>query len=82
MNEKVERLYYLDFLRVVATFFVILIHVSCQNWSNPLGSFSWQVANFYDGISRFSVPIFVMISGVLFLNTKKNLIKHYILRIF
>lgn len=59
----------LSFLRILATFSVIIIHVSAllveKYGKIPL--FDWQVANFYDSISRYSVPVFFMISGALLL---------------
>ena len=66
-----QRINFLDYLRVFAIFFVIMMHVSAQNWYREdidVNSFAWQTFNFYDCISRWSVPVFVMISGVLFLN--------------
>jgi surface polysaccharide O-acyltransferase-like enzyme len=66
-----QRINFLDYLRVFATFFIIMIHVCSQNWNRKdidVNSFAWQTFNFYDCISRWSVPVFVMISGALFLN--------------
>lgn len=66
-----QRINFLDYLRVFAIFFIIMIHVSAQNWYREdidVSSFAWQTFNFYDCISRWSVPVFVMISGALFLN--------------
>ena len=66
-----QRINFLDYLRVFAIFFIIMIHVSAQNWYRKdidVNSFAWQTFNFYECISRWSVPVFVMISGVLFLN--------------
>ena len=66
-----QRINFLDYLRVFAIFFIIMIHVSAQNWYREdidVNSFAWQTFNFYECISRWSVPVFVMISGVLFLN--------------
>ena len=73
---KNQRVVYYDLLRVAATFAVILIHISGSYFGekNP-SSFDWQIYNFYDGISRWSVPVFVMISGALFLKAEVNLEK-------
>lgn len=52
---------------------VITIHVSAQNWySADVHSFSWSAFNFYDSIARYGVPIFVMVSGALFLDPKRT----------
>ncbi|MDF7639846.1 acyltransferase family protein [Lactobacillus sp. ESL0791] len=70
---KTKRIYYLDFLRIIATFAIIIIHVSSQRpyYSQPVHSFTWQSLNFWSSIMRWGVPIFVMISGVLFLDPKR-----------
>ena len=82
-----KRILYLDYMRVTALFAVILLHVSVIDWSKfPINSFNWQVFNAFDGLVRFCVPVFVMISGVFFLDkdrdiTLKKLFSHNILRI-
>ena len=69
-----HRILYLDCLRIFATIAVIFIHVSSQNWySTKPSSPEWNIFNFYDSIVRFGVPVFVMISGALFLNTQKKI---------
>lgn len=71
---KVQRIYYLDILRVLATIAVIVIHVSSQSlyYTEDVRTFTWQSLNFWDSLMRWCVPIFVMISGVLFLNPRKK----------
>lgn len=80
-----QRINFLDYLRIFAIFFVIMIHVSAQHWySTDVNSFAWQTFNFYDSLSRWSVPAFVMISGALFLNKDimiSQIYKKYILRL-
>ena len=82
-----SRKYYLDYLRVSATFAVMSLHIAADNWLNAgVRSFEWQVFNFYDSLVRFGVPVFVMISGALFLNPDKyipvkKLYTKYIFRI-
>lgn len=67
-----KRLIYFDVLRIFATLAVVILHISGQNWSKPsVYSFEWNVFNFFDSIVRWAVPVFVMISGALFLNPKK-----------
>ena len=64
-----KRKVYCDYLRLVATFAVVFIHVAASNWSNvDVNGMQWQVFNIYDSLVRWGVPIFVMISGALFLN--------------
>lgn len=65
---ETKRVAYLDHLRAVATFAVIMIHVSAQNWyTQDVSTAAWKAFNFYDSISRWSVQVFVMISGALML---------------
>ncbi|MBP3328950.1 MAG: acyltransferase family protein [Clostridia bacterium] len=68
------RTVYLDYLRVFATFAVIVIHTCADFWSTgTVLSFEWNVLTVYECLVRWCVPIFVMISGVLFLNPEKEL---------
>lgn len=63
------RLYYpfLDILRVVACFLVILLHVSAMRFDQfeP----GWLIAVSYNGLSRMCVPLFFLISGFLLLDS-------------
>ena len=71
-----NRTLYFDFLRIFATLGVIIIHVSSQNWyTASVLSLEWQTSNFFDSITRWSVPIFVMISGALFLDGNRSIKK-------
>ena len=69
-----SRKYYFDSLRVTAIFAVMILHIAADNWLEAsVSSFEWQVFNFYDSLVRFGVPVFVMISGALFLNPEKTI---------
>ena len=68
-----ERELYLDLLRVLATFAVVFLHVSAKGVSLPVETFNWHVAVVYDSSVRWAVPMFVMISGALFLRPKKEI---------
>ena len=64
---------YFDVLRVLAALAVVFIHVSCKGWvREKVGSSEWWASNFWDGVMRWAVPIFVMISGALMLNPEKK----------
>ena len=68
-NNEDKRIYYFDYLRILCAFFVTSIHVCSEYfYSLDVKSYKWKIAYFYNGLSRFSVPIFFMISGALFLN--------------
>ncbi len=65
---------YIDILRIIACFSVIMLHASAQAWySLPVDSGGFKIANSYDALFRFGVPVFVMISGALFLAPGKEL---------
>lgn len=68
-----SRLIHLDLLRILAAFAVIMIHVAADhNWA-LFYSEEWVWRTIYKSISRWSVPVFVMISGALFLNKTKKI---------
>ncbi len=83
-SKLLERTVYLDYLRVAGIFAVIILHLAAQNWAcTDVNQFTWQVFNFFDSIVRWCVPIFVMISGALFLGREipiKTLYSKYVLR--
>ncbi len=68
--KRKQRIDYLDYLRLVAIFGVITVHVatSLNFYHQDYAGLNWQILNFWDGLSRFCVPVFIMISGALFLN--------------
>ena len=60
--------YWIDLIRVVAVFQVILVHLSYVIFfKEDLLSSNWIAANFYDLFSRMGVPLFFMVSGYLLL---------------
>lgn len=86
-NVKKERSWYLDYMRIIATVAVVMIHVSSYRFQAvEVTSTEWAVMNFYDSVARYAVPIFLMLSGALFLQDDKKievkqLYGKYILRI-
>lgn len=82
-----KRKLYIDVIRIVAIIAVVFLHVAADNFHiYKYTSFEWQVLNVYDSLVRFCVPLFFMISGVLFLRDDKEidikqLYKKYILRL-
>lgn len=80
-----SRQYYLDILRIIACFMVIMIHIISMDFNNYLPATNeWKVMNSYDSIIRYSVPLFYMISGALFLgsNSSISIKKLYLNKIF
>ena len=85
MTKERNRIIYFDILRIMATFFVIVLHVSATNWrGTDIYSFEWRMMTLFNSISRWCVPVFVMISGALFLHRKipiRQIYGKYILRL-
>ena len=85
ITDSNKRIVFIDYLRIFAILIVILLHVSAQNWyKTNVNGLEWQTFNFFDSIARWGVPVFVMISGALFLEKKnipiKKIYSKYILR--
>lgn len=60
-----QRVFYPDFLRVFAIFAVIFLHIAgIDQVKMPSQSYEWQIVNFYNGLSHWCVPVFVMVSGI------------------
>ncbi len=74
-----QRVYYLDILKIIATLGVICIHTSCKELYTEFISYNWYLSAIFDGLARWSVPIFVMVSGGLFLNPQKEISKKRII---
>lgn len=69
-----KRQIHYDLLRIAACFSVIMLHSASQFWYElPVTDATWLTANSYDAMFRFGVPVFVMISGALFLDERKEL---------
>ena len=66
---------YISNLRNIATFAVILLHVTAPFVLkfNKISFASWQLANLLDSMLRFGVPVFVMISGAVLLDRSEPL---------
>lgn len=79
------RIFELDLLRAISAFAVVWLHVSSQYWYYTFPSSTWDISNIFDSMSRWSVPVFVLISGSLFLGKEelsmKGLFKKNIFRL-
>lgn len=68
---------WIEYLRIIATVAVIVTHVSAGFlYETNLGRANWWIGLFSAGAMRFSVPIFVMISGALLLPKRYTLKVH------
>ena len=61
-----------DITRILATFAVIVHHTAAAGFYGRLAADSshFQACNFYNSITRFCVPVFVMLSGMFLLDPK------------
>jgi surface polysaccharide O-acyltransferase-like enzyme len=82
---KSPRVLWLDVLRVVACFLVVMVHAASGYFFNFQSSAEHFWGNFYGSFARTGVPLFVLISGVLLLPVKQtttNFIKRRFTRVF
>lgn len=80
-----ERKYELDIIRIISCFFVVVIHVASYGMEamDPMSA-NWMVRNLATCMTKCAVPIFFMLSGILFMEKDiplKELYKKYIFRI-
>lgn len=68
-----QRVVYLDLLRLIASFAVVFLHVCCTEFQTCTFSNNWYIVTIGDGLVRWCVPVFVMISGSVFLNPAKEI---------
>jgi surface polysaccharide O-acyltransferase-like enzyme len=71
---KTERKLYLDLLRMLSAFAVVLAHVIGKTFfsAEPVSSQLWFQLNLLESGIRWCVPAFVMISGALLLDPQKH----------
>lgn len=87
-QETNDKIIWIELLRIFCCFGVVLLHIASSHfYDTDQSSIPWKICNFYHGISRYAVPIFVMISGLLYLDKSKHislkkLYSKYILRLF
>ena len=86
-DKNQNRIVNYDLLRILAAFSVVMLHSAAQFWYDlPVTGMEWKIVNAYDACFRFGVPVFVMLSGAIFLNPDreldmKRLYRHNILRL-
>ena len=86
IHKETQRIAYFDALRLICIFGVVMLHVSDDGIVASIGSQEWNSALVYVSLSHWILPIFIMISGALFLNpakmvTMKELYGKYVLRL-
>lgn len=75
--KSTNHIVYFDLLRVIAIFAVIILHISGLGF-NGMDVFGpvWEMSNLWAGSVRWGVPVFVMISGALFLDPSRAITIH------
>ena len=80
-----KRIVFLDYVRVLACFLVMLVHASENYYPGPgatdMAGPQAMLANqtdrlwvsLYDGVSRMSVPLFIIVSAFLLAPMKKGM---------
>jgi surface polysaccharide O-acyltransferase-like enzyme len=76
MTNKVK-INWLDLLKVIAVFMVIVAHANDCIILNQDGNFNFEWGTYIGSLYRFAVPLFVLISGVLLLPAKLDTIAFY-----
>jgi surface polysaccharide O-acyltransferase-like enzyme len=72
LAEASTRVRWIDNVRILATVFVIGLHVSAYGITNEFKAIdgantNWWICNFYESIFRCCVPLFVILTGALLL---------------
>ncbi len=75
-DQTPRRLVWADLVRVVAICGVVLIHASAQTLLSRRAAVAhpdwWWAAHLYDAFARPAVPLFVMVSGALLLDPRRE----------
>ncbi len=62
-----------DVMRIMASFMVVMLHVSGSYWSCvDVNSREFVILTVFNGMARCAVPLFIMISGRFLLNPEKE----------
>lgn len=73
MSMRSSETVWLDNSRIIAIFAVVLLHTGCEITShNGIETTRWLFGAIYDALSRWCVPVFLMISGALLLDAGKK----------
>lgn len=68
-----RRTAFLDVLRLVGIFSVVVVHVSFTGWdTTEVDTLRWQTLNAFAGTVRHATPLLLMISGYLFLDPARS----------
>lgn len=65
-----DRILFADILRIITIFAVVVFHVSTNRWFSAFESspIEWHTINIFVACLRWCVPVFFMLSGMIFLD--------------
>lgn len=73
-NKMHDRIVKYDLLRIAACFAVVMLHVSGSYWySVGVDSDQFRIMTIYNGMTRFAVPVFFMLSGLFLLDPEREM---------
>lgn len=76
-----KRIIYLDALRVISVFAVMVLHLAATGYKEATSqSYTWMICLIYNTITRFAVPVFVMISGAMYLDPEREITMAHLLK--
>lgn len=81
MHTKHSSIFYIDFLRFIAAIAVIIIHVlgPFRYLYGDIPDSEWLAAAGLNSLTRWAVPVFMLISGALLLSTERTFqCEHYL----
>ena len=71
---KKKKILYLEVLKILAGFAVVLIHIIGKSWySVQINSINFNLLTIIDISIKWCVPIYFMISGAVFLNDERDI---------
>ena len=66
---KPRRMHYGDAIRIIGTFAVVIGHVAdLRLFSDHVLDGEWWICNLWDSLTRWAVPVYIMLSGALLLD--------------
>lgn len=71
MKDGRGHIFYFDYLRIIAAFFVVFMHVASVPLARGINT-DWHLTNILTSLSFTAVPIFFMMSGYLLLSSEKT----------
>ena len=74
MDPPISRLPYADAARALAISLVVILHITAAlvDKGYSTGRLNWWVANLVDSVARIGVPLFVLVSGTLLLDPRRD----------